>query len=140
MILLNNKIKNNKFLSYVFFAVITSGINVCSYILFYNFIFSNIIVSNVFAYTISIMVSFIINKKIVFKNNNEEILIQIVLYLMVKMIAFGVDSIVLIGINKFFNLSNFVAKLIANISTTLSNYTLNNKIVFKNIKDSKINQ
>ena len=139
MISLNNKIKNNKFLSYVFFAVITSGINVCSYILFYNFIFSNIIVSNVFAYTISIMVSFIINKKIVFKNNNEEILIQIVLYLMVKMIAFGVDSIVLIGINKFFNLSNFVAKLIANISTTLSNYTLNNKIVFKNIKDSKIN-
>ena len=140
MISLNNKIKNNKFLSYSFFAVITSGINVCSYILFYNFIFSNIIVSNVFAYTISIMVSFIINKKIVFKNNNEEILIQMVLYLMVKLIAFGIDSIVLIGINKFFNLSNFVAKLIANISTTLSNYTLNNKIVFKNIKDSKINQ
>lgn len=140
MISLNNKIKNNKFLSYVFFAVITSGINVCSYILFYNFIFSNIIVSNIFAYTISIMVSFIINKKIVFKNNNQEILTQIVLYLMVKLIAFGVDSIVLIGINKFFNLSNFVAKLIANISTTLSNYTLNNKIVFKNIKDSKINQ
>jgi len=125
MISLIKKIKNNKFANYVFFALITSGINVGAYILFYNCILGNIIISNIFAYTVSITASFIINKKIVFKNNNKNFIIQIVLYLMVKVIAFGVDSLVLIGLHKFFTIDNFLAKLIANTSTTISNYTLN---------------
>jgi len=136
MISLIKKIKNNKFANYVFFALITSGINVGAYILFYNCILGNIIISNIFAYTVSITASFIINKKIVFKNNNKNFIIQIVLYLMVKVIAFGVDSLVLIGLHKFFTIDNFLAKLIANTSTTISNYTLNNKVVFKNKDDN----
>ena len=132
MISLNSKLKNNKFINYVFFAVITSGINVFSYIMFYNYIFENIIVSNIFAYSISITTSFFINKKLVFKNNNKKVIVQLLLYLIVKLIAFGVDSIVLIGVHNTININNFIAKLIANVSTTISNYVLNTKVVFKN--------
>lgn len=132
MISLIKRLKNNKFANYVFFALITSGINVGAYIVFYNCILENIIISNIFAYTVSITASFVINKKIVFKNNNKNFIIQLLLYLMVKLVAFGIDSLVLIGLHKFFTISNFVAKLIANTSTTISNYTLNNKIVFRN--------
>lgn len=136
MISLVKKIKNNKFANYVFFALITSGINVGAYLVFYNCILENIIISNIFAYTVSITASFIINKKIVFKNNNNNFIMQLVLYLMVKVIAFGVDSLVLIGLHKFFTIDNFLAKLIANTSTTISNYTLNNKVVFKSKDDN----
>ena len=131
MITLIKNLKTNKFINYIFFAILTSCINVSAYMLFYNCILKNIILSNIFAYTISITLSFIINKKVVFKNNDNNYIIQILLYLLVKMIAFSVDSIVLIGIKEIFKIDNFIAKLIANASTTISNYTLNNKLVFK---------
>lgn len=135
MISLIRKLKNNKFANYVFFALVTSGINVGAYMLFYNCIYANILISNIFAYTISIITSFIINKKLVFKNDNKNFIIQLILYLMVKVVAFGIDSLVLIGLHRFFTINNFLAKLIANTSTTISNYTLNNKVVFRNKKD-----
>lgn len=127
-------ILNNKFLKYVFFAIITSLLNVGTYLLFYNYIWANIIISNIIAYSISIVVSFILNKKIVFKENSKNIFKQITSYLGVKGISFIVDSIVLVICKNYIGLGNFVAKLIANISTTISNYTLNNKIVFKEKK------
>lgn len=127
-------ILNNKFLKYVFFAIITSLLNVGTYLLFYNYIWANIIISNIIAYSISIVVSFILNKKIVFKENSKNIFKQITSYLGVKGISFIVDSIVLVICKNYIRLGNFVAKLIANISTTISNYTLNNKIVFKEKK------
>lgn len=122
---------NNKFIKYVFFAIITSFINVGTYLLVYNLIIENIIISNIAAYTISITTSFIINKKVVFKNNNEKLLKQILFYLLVKLLSFTIDSFVLVITVEWIGISNFIAKLIANASTTISNYTLNNKIVFK---------
>lgn len=124
-------LSNNKFIKYVFFAIITSFLNVVVYLIFYNFIIENIIISNIIAYIVSITSSFIINKKVVFKNENQNILKQLVFYLLVKLISFSIDSLVLVVSIKYIGLSNFLSKLIANASTTISNYTLNNKIVFK---------
>lgn len=124
-------ILNNKFFKYVFFAIVTSLLNVGTYLLFYNFILENIIISNIIAYAVSITVSFILNKKVVFKNNDENIIKQIIFYLLVKLASFTIDSIVLVICKEYIGLSNFIAKLIANMSTTISNYTLNQKMVFK---------
>ena len=124
-------ILNNKFVKYVFFAIITSVLNVGTYMIFYNLIIDNIIISNVVAYTVSITTSFVINKKVVFKNNNKSIFRQIFSYLLVKVLSFTIDSFVLLVAVDYLGLNNFLSKLIANASTTISNYTLNNKVVFK---------
>lgn len=124
-------ILNNKFIKYVFFAIITSLLNVGTYILFYNYVIDNIILSNVIAYTVSITLSFILNKKIVFKNNSGNLLKQITSYLSVKALSFVIDSLVLIITVRWLGLNNFISKLIANASTTISNYTLNQQVVFK---------
>ena len=99
--------------------------------LFYNLIINNIIISNIAAYAISISSSFIINKKVVFKNNNKGIIKQLIFYLLVKAVSFSIDSLVLVVAVDYIGLTNFLSKLIANASTTISNYTLNNKVVFK---------
>lgn len=125
---------NNKFVKYVFFAIVTSVLNVGTYMLFYNLIIKNVIVSNIAAYTVSITASFFINKKIVFKNDSANLLKQIISYLGVKALSFTIDSLVLVLFVDVFGFNNFISKLVANASTTISNYTLNNKVVFKNKK------
>ena len=128
----------NKFFKYTFYAIITSIVNISLYLLTYN-ISGNIVFSNFIAYTFSIMLQFIINKKRVFKNNGNNVIKQLLLFLLVKLIAFFIDSAVLVICVKNLKLDNFISKLISNISTTLSNYTLNDKIVFNNKVTSQSN-
>lgn len=127
-----DKVKKNKFAVYVFFAIITTVVNVSVYMIVHDYIIDNIIISNVVAYTCSITLSFIINKNVVFKSKNGNVFVQLLLYLCVKFISFSVDSGVLFLLNKGLKIDNFIAKLVANASTTISNYVLNNKLVFKN--------
>ena len=120
-----------KFIKYVAFALITSLINISVYYLFYNYVLKSIIISNIIAYTISILVQFITNKKYVFKNNSNNYSKQVCLFLLVKLVAFGLDTMVLHLCTKIFKMGQLLAKIIANCSTTLSNYSLNNDMVFK---------
>ena len=122
---------NNKFFKYVTFSTMTSIINVVVYIISFRCITKNVIISNVIAYTISISLSFVINKNCVFENKNQNVTKQLFLYLVVKIISFIVDSCVLVISVEYLGLNNLISKLIANASTTISNYTLNNNMVFK---------
>ena len=124
------KVVSNKFIKYVFFAIITSIINVGVYLLTYKF-FPSVLVSNILAYAISITFAFFINKHLVFQSKSKKMGKQITLFLGVKLISFGIDSLVLIFCHNLLHLPNFISKIIANCSTTLNNYTLNKKQVFK---------
>ena len=123
--------KHKKLFDYVFYSIISSGINVLVYLICYNFIFANIIFSNSIAYIFSITISFLLNKKVVFKNDSNRIFRQMFAYLVVKTIALFIDTAVLHVLKDMLHMSNFWAKIIANCSTTISNYSLNNLWVFK---------
>lgn len=128
----NLYVKYEKPINYVIFATLTTVLNVLTYLLCYNFVVSNILISNIVAYTVSITASFFMNKKYVFKNDSNSYAKQMLFYLIVKLISFGLDSLVLYILKDILNWSNFWAKLISNASTTFSNYFLNNSWVFKN--------
>lgn len=121
----------NSFIKYVFFAILTSAINVGLYLLVYNYVVRNILISNCVAYSVSITFSFITNKKLVFNNSSNEVFKEVLLFLFVKGVAFCLDSIVLVVCLKWIHIPNSISKLIANCSTTFSNYSLNKKLVFK---------
>ena len=116
------KILRGKFVKYVLIASATTLVNVIVYLLFYSVIIKNIIVSNIFAYVFSITLSFILNERIVYKCQTRKYKKQIPLFLASKALSFAIDSLVLLE------------KLIANASTTISNYFICDKIVFKNDK------
>ena len=63
-----------------------------------NLFIENVIICNIIAYTFSISSSFVFNKKLVFKKNDGNILGQGIKYLVVKLLAFVLDSIVLVVI------------------------------------------
>lgn len=134
---MNNKIKKifnkyKKIISYIFFAIITSIVNVSVYMLCYNFIIKNIIISNIVAYACSIILSFFLNKNIVFKNKKGNIFKQLITYLGLKLVSLFIDSCVLTILHDYLHINNFIAKLIANASTTISNYLINKCYIFKN--------
>ena len=56
---------NNKFIRYIFFALISSSINIAMYYITYTFIIESVVLSNIVAYTFSIIFQFITNKKLV---------------------------------------------------------------------------
>ncbi len=73
----------------------------------------------------------ITNKKMVYKNKSTKYLQEFFKFCIVKMIAFLIDtSLLYILVNSLY-INNFIAKIISNCSTTMSNYSLNKKIVFK---------
>lgn len=139
MITKSKNILKKKFVLYVIFAIITSVINIVSYFIFYNFIYKNILIANIFAYTVSIVSSFSINKKLVFKSSNDKVATKFVAYVIMKIVALLIDSGVLYLLTTFTSMDNLIAKIIANCSTTLSNYFISNYI-FKDDKGVKKNE
>ena len=128
------KVLRGKFVKYVLIASATTLVNVIVYLLCYSVIIKNIIVSNIFAYVFSITLSFILNERIVYKCQTRKYKKQIPLFLASKALSFAIDSLVLVCIDKYLNISALLEKLIANASTTISNYFICDKIVFKNDK------
>lgn len=100
----------------------------------YHIIIKNIIITNVIAYASSISLSFVLNKKVVYKCKRKKYKKQIPLFLGSKVLSFFIDSLVLLCLDKYFNLASILEKLIANASTTLSNYFICDKIIFKEEK------
>lgn len=131
------KIIKSKFVKYVVIASATTIINVLVYLFFYHIITKNIIICNAFAYAFSITLSFILNERIVYKCKTKKYKKQIPLFLASKAVSFALDSLVLVCLDKYFNISALLEKLIANASTTISNYFICDKIVFKNEKTIK---
>ncbi len=119
---------------YVYIATITTIINVLIYLLSYHVIIRNVIVSNVIAYIFSITASFFLNKKVVYKCKSKKYKKQIPTFLASKALSFAIDSLVLVCLDKYFNMSSILEKLISNASTTISNYLICDKIVFKEEK------
>ena len=128
------KLLKSKFVKYVIIASLTTLINVLVYLISYHLITKSIIISNILAYTSSIYLSFTLNEKVVYKCKKRKHKKQIPLFLGSKVLSFFIDSLVLLCLDKYFALASILEKLIANASTTLSNYFICDKIIFKEEK------
>ena len=126
------RLLENSLINYIIFAVLTSFINIVVFLICYNYIFHLIIISNIIAYIMSISLQFFTNKKYVFKNHGKNTKMQIIKFLLVKLLSFFLDSLVLILCHRVLHLEDFGSKIISNASTTISNYLFNKNIVFKN--------
>lgn len=115
---------------YVIFALITSALHIGVFSLCHLFI-PTLIICNIIAYVFSFLFSFFINKKLIFKNESNLFGNQLFKYLIVKGSSFVIDTIILLILTHWLTIPTILAKLIANTSTTLNNYFLNKKFVFK---------
>ena len=64
--------KYKMFLLYIIVNIITSTLNILIYIIFVNIMNKKYIFSNILSWGISIFITFILNKKIVFRNDSNK--------------------------------------------------------------------
>lgn len=121
--------KYKNFILYVFFAIVASLINIGSYLFIYR-LTKVVIFSNIIAYLLSFFVTFITNKKYVFKSNSSNYKKEVVMFIFMKIFSFFIDTIVL-KVCLYFNFSNIISKLISNSSTVFSNYFISKFLVFR---------
>ena len=123
-------LNKHQFIKYMIVGVLCTGLNIVLYFLFFSLIKERV-VANVIAYIITLLISFILNKKYVFNNtNNELIFVQFLIYTSVRLTSLLIDSgVLLICVEKLY-LSDLLGKIISNACTTVNNYIFN-KFIFK---------
>ena len=120
--------KNETAVKYVIMAIVTSILHIAVFG-GASLIFEALIMCNIIAYTFSILFSFFVNKRLVFKNQEGGAIKQLCKYLVVKAISFFIDTAILLLLTHWLVFPAMLAKLIANCSTTLNNYIFNKKFV-----------
>lgn len=95
----------------------------------------NSIVCNAAAYFVSITASFAANRLVVFKAESGSVSTQLMRYLMIKALAFVIDSTVLLLLGDVLHMPVLWAKLISNASTGVGNYIFSERFVFASDDD-----
>lgn len=123
-------LNKHQFIKYMIVGVLCTGLNIVLYCIFFSLIKERV-VANVIAYIITLLISFILNKKYVFNNtNNELIFVQFLIYTSVRLTSLLIDSGVLLICVEKLHLSDLLGKIISNACTTVNNYIFN-KFIFK---------
>lgn len=92
----------------------------------------NYLISNIIAYIIVIILSYIINLFITFKEKKVGLidqLIKFLKYLIMKLILLGLDSICLFVLHEKMMINLYICKIILTIIFTLVSYTFSKKII-----------
>lgn len=126
--------KYKRFMKYIVVSVITTVVNVLSYAFFVWALNDNYLISNIFSWIISIFITFILNKKIVFEKKSDrkrDVLKELFFFYLVRLSSLVIDTVVLMVCINVFKLNPIVSKIISNVSTTFNNYFISKYFVFK---------
>ena len=123
------------FIKYNIVGTICTILNISFYFIIYTLI-NHKLASNVIAYILTIIVSFILNKKYVFKNqeNIKKIVMkQFITFVLLRLTSLAIDSLAFMLCIHTLHLSDLLSKIISNMCTTFNNYFFNKLIIFKKV-------
>lgn len=134
---MNNSAKDEA-IKYIVFGVLTTFINIFSYLIFTTMGLAYI-ESNFIAFILSILFAFITNKLYVFDSKSWKINIvfrESITFLTSRIVTFFIDTISLVILIELFGINDFISKCIVNVIVIILNYILSKFFVFKrkNIK------
>ena len=96
----------------------------------------NYLLANFLSYTISFTILFVWDQKL-FKSKpirKRDKIMQIISFIIVRVVGFPLDSLVLHILISEFNMSNMVAKIFASLIMFMYNYITNKLFIFKKNK------
>lgn len=130
-------IKYKRFEKYIAVSIVTTVVNVVSFMIFVKIFKDMYVLSNILSWIISILITFVLNKVIVFQKRSDrkrEVFKELVLFYFVRLSSLFIDTLVLCLCKEVFGLSDIVSKIISNVSTTFNNYFISKYFVFKEQK------
>ncbi|SFL10941.1 Putative flippase GtrA (transmembrane translocase of bactoprenol-linked glucose) [Paenibacillus sp. 1_12] len=118
---------------YVFFGVLTTGINIICYTLLANIFSVNYIAATSIAWIISVLFAFVTNKLYVFKNWNNKtgFLKEMVLFILLRSSSYLVDAGTMIIFVEILAVNDVLSKIMINFIIVVLNYILSKHVVFK---------
>ena len=122
-----------QFVIYCFFGTIAGLIEIVLFTILYNYAKLPLFVSNTLAFIISVLFSYYVNSKYVFKTifrTKRMIIKQFNVFLMTRIGGIFIDSSILYLFVNIIAVPNLLAKTISCASTTVINYYIG-KLVFK---------
>lgn len=118
-------------ISYTFFGILTSVINIVVYLLFTDSFHINYIVSNIIAWAISVLFAYVTNRIWVFESKNENIVKEIFLFYSGRFFTVIVDTAFMILFIDFLHFGNSFSKIVVAIIVIILNYVISKLVVFK---------
>lgn len=128
--------KNIKLIKYGIFGFITVFINLLLYKLML-IMGINYVISSIISYFIASTISYYFNLLLVFNNRIEPIkkeMKKIINYFSVRLVALGIDTLLLLICVEVIDLDEFTSKIIVSTLVILMTYILNKKILDKEYK------
>ena len=132
-IIFNLKIlnKNKEMVLYLIFGVLTTLVNILSYLFFSKICGINILISNIMAWFFSIVFAYVTNRILVFESKNKKILYEFALFIGGRGLSGILDSLLFYVLVVLLMFNDIVSKIFINIIVIIINYVLSKKIIFK---------
>ncbi len=132
--------KYKSFISYAFFGVCTTIVNIASYYLCYNIVGIPNVPSTIIAWAVAVAFAFITNKLFVFDNKGFRIKIllrEIASFLICRILTGVLDVVIMYLAVDVFDLNSTLWKLLSNIIVIILNYVASKLVIFKKTKDQE---
>lgn len=119
---------------YLFWGVVTTLINIISYIIFNRFFNINYQISTVIAWFLTVLTAYVTNKRWVFNSNTEtfsQLLAEITKFLTMRGATLLVEMLIMgLGVS-ILSWDSILVKIIANVVVVISNYFFSKLLVFR---------
>lgn len=128
--------KNEEFIKYCLVSLVCTGILYLVFFFVDLITRGNYLLANFLSYTISFTVLFVWDQKL-FKSKpirKRDKIMQVISFIIVRVVGFPLDSLVLHVLISEFNMSNMVAKIFGSLIMFMYNYITNKLFIFKKNK------
>lgn len=129
--IINSKIVNKEVVLYIIFGVLTTLVNILSYLLFAKICGINNLISNIMAWFLSIIFAYVTNRIFVFESKNEKILHEFTLFITGRGLSGILDSLLFYVFVVVWMMDDVVSKIVISIIVIILNYVFNKLLVFK---------
>ena len=135
MIKLTKKYKET--ISYLIFGILSTIVNIATYVFFSRIIKINFMVSNIIAWFVAVIFAYITNKFFVFESkdiNIKFILKEITSFMSLRILSGLTELILMYIMINIMLINDFIVKIITNIVVVILNFIFSKLIIFKNKK------
>ncbi|WP_411348091.1 GtrA family protein [Paenibacillus sp. WLX2291] len=126
-------INRKEIINYIIFGVLTTVVNIVSYIILVNLLYMDYRIATTIAWIISVLFAFFTNKKYVFKSE-KGFMKEMVLFFGARLLSYFIDLMGMILLVEGLTINDTIAKILVNIIVILVNYFISKLIVFKQTK------
>ena len=121
-------------ISYLFFGVLTTGVNYVSYYVARSFFFIDYRLSTVIAWVLAVAFAFLTNKFFVFKSRSLELrlfLREVTTFVAARLVSGLFDMGWMVLAVEWIKMNDFIAKILSNVVVVVMNYFFSKLFIFK---------